>query len=302
MTQEQIPHGGVGDPDPAAGPWGTVELCKQSNVGGTFKFDISGTAALLVNSPLDIVIGDGGGTECVDVYLSAVGHSTNPAETVIITETTADNLTAINIVQYLQIFGNLPGAYREDELNDTPDPYQAGDVTASLRINDDMARRVTFVNFTPDEPPPADVCDFITFGRLVTTIGGEKVVISGNAGGNNMDGSIKNEFHIEYLGVDYHVADATSYGPIDLGPLSDETLFPNARVVTGIAKNGAAIELRVWDGGEPGKDTDKVWFSINGSVKTTGADGQFIDQGNMQYHSTCRGPDPKDEVTTSKKK
>jgi hypothetical protein len=25
-------------------------------------------------------------------------------------------------------------------------------------------------------------------------------------------------------------------------------------------------------------------------VKTTGADGQFIDQGNMQYHANCRGP------------
>jgi hypothetical protein len=143
-----------------------------------------------------------------------------------------------------------------------------------------------FYNVLEPTPPPPDICDFITFGRLVTEIGGKKVVISGNAGGNNADGSIKNEFHIVYQDVDYHVADAITYGPIAAGSLSALT---NSRVVTGKAKNGTDVELRLWDGGEPGKDTDIVWFSLNGSVKTAAA-GQLINQGNMQYHSNCRGP------------
>ena len=32
----------------------------------------------------------------------------------------------------------------------------------------------------------------------------------------------------------------------------------NSRIVTGTAKNGVAVELRLWDGGEPGKGTDRV--------------------------------------------
>jgi hypothetical protein len=108
----------------------------------------------------------------------------------------------------------------------------------------------------------------------VIEVGGEKVVISGNAGGFNADQSIKNEFHIEANGVDNHVADAFSYGPITSGPLSDPVLFPNSRIVTGTAKNGVEVELRVWDGGEPGKDTDLVYVKLNGS-ELLGPGGQF---------------------------
>jgi hypothetical protein len=126
----------------------------------------------------------------------------------------------------------------------------------------------------------------MTFGRLETSAGGQKVVISGNAGGNQPGGGILGEFHIEVNGVDNHVADIDTYGPITSGALSGAS-FPNARVVTGTAKNGVKVELRLWDGGEPGKNTDKVWVSLNGSVVLATA---FIDQGNMQYHPECRGP------------
>ncbi len=266
---------------------GEVELCKTSDVGGVFDFTATGPAGTDLTP--SITIPAGGSTECVTVYTSQTPNSgpSGGVQTVVITEIAnpAAALTSIDIIKYF-----------------APNPFNAGDytagaqddsengTTATLRINHDMARRVTFTNTAPDPEP--EVCDFITFGRLVTEVGGKKVVISGNAGGNNADGSIKNEFHITYLGVDYHVADATSYGPIDVGPLSDETLYPNARVVTGIAKNGVAVELRLWDGGEPGKNTDKVWFSLGTPVNATigGANGQFINQGNMQYHSNCRGP------------
>jgi|GEM_PF-4696533 len=135
-------------------------------------------------------------------------------------------------------------------------------------------------------PPVVAICDFVTFGRLVTEVGGKKVVISGNAGGNNADGSIKGEFHIEVNGTDYHVSDIATYGAITSGALAG---LPNARVITGIARNGKSVELRLYDGGEPGKGTDRVYVKIDG-VEYLGANGQLIDQGNMQYHANCRGP------------
>jgi len=150
----------------------------------------------------------------------------------------------------------------------------------SHAVNSFHGAVITFENFVAPPPP----CDFITFGRLVTEVDGQKVVISGNAGGNKPGGGILGEFHVEVNGTDYHVSDIDTYDAIASGPLSSLT---NSRVVTGTAKNGAAVELRLWDGGEPGKDTDVVWVKINGSVAVP---TQFIDQGNMQYHDVCRGP------------
>lgn len=135
------------------------------------------------------------------------------------------------------------------------------------------------------EVPPPAVCDFMTFGRLVLEHEGQKVIVSGNAGGNKPHGGILGEMNVEIDGVTYHVANIDSYGPItDGGVLSG---YENARIFTGIAKNGAAVEVRMWDGGEPGKGTDRVYVKVAGGP-TVGE--QLIDQGNLQYHATCRGP------------
>jgi hypothetical protein len=154
----------------------------------------------------------------------------------------------------------------------------------SRPVNSFHGATITFTNYVAPPPPP--VCDFITFGRLVVELNGKKVVISGNAGGNAPGGGFLNEFHIEANGVDNHVANIDNYGPIASGALSGLT---NSRIATGTAKNGNPVELRLWDGGEPGKGTDKVYVKING-VELFGADGVYIDQGNMQYHANCRGP------------
>ena len=155
--------------------------------------------------------------------------------------------------------------------------------TATLFINSDMGRIVRFTNDVTGD------CDFITFGRLVTEVGGEKVVISGNAGGFNADGSIKGDVHIDANDIDNHVSDVATYGVITSGPLSGPN-FPNSRIVTGIAKNGVAVELRLWDGGEPGKGTDRVYVKLNGVELFPNGAAPFIDQGNMQFHNNCRGP------------
>ena len=153
-----------------------------------------------------------------------------------------------------------------------------------LIVNSYHGETITFVNHV-EPPPPEQVCDFITFGRLVTEVNGEKVVISGNAGGNKPGGGILGEFHIVANGVDNHVPDIDSYTPA--GALLNLT---NARIVKGIAKNGVAVELRLWDGGEPGKGTDRVWVKLGNTVLIGGPLGQLIDQGNMQFHDVCRGP------------
>ena len=178
-------------------------------------------------------------------------------------------------------------------INATSDRYLVGAEDNKLELlpngftaDSDYNDYIWSLDPTPVPEPPVAVCDFITFGRLVTTVGGNKVVISGNVGGFNANGTIKGEYHIDVNGVDNHVSDPATYGPITIGPLFG---LPNARITTGIAKNGNAVELRLWDGGEPGKNTDRVYVKING-VAVLGATGPFIDQGNMQYHPECRGP------------
>ena len=133
------------------------------------------------------------------------------------------------------------------------------------------------------------ICDFITFGRLVTTVGDDKVVISGNAGGNAPGGGILGEIEISIGSVKYHVSTIDSYALTTNAPLF---LDPFARVIRG--KSGThTIELRLRDNpnpgqGEPTDEGDKVWLKIDGVVVVP---LQTPDQGNIQLHLNCRGPD-----------
>ena len=137
--------------------------------------------------------------------------------------------------------------------------------------------------------PPPQICDFITFGRLVFDVAGKKVVISGNAGGNAPGGGILGEMQISIGGADYHVHTIDSYGPTTNAPL-----FPDqyARVITG--RSGThTVELRLRDNPNPGKgepgtqEGDKVWLKIDGVVVVP---TQALDKGNIQLHLNCRGP------------
>ena len=268
---------------------GEVRLCKSVPTGDpagvTFTFQVTVTSVLpapgaISNNQVQI-IGVPGSSVCTDVHLSTKNGS--GLDKVVIVESAPPTnwaMTAINTVRIDDGPGYTPPVPGDVVVEDV------GTRTSEVHINNDMGRIVTFTN--DHTVPPLAICDFITFGRLVWEEGGNKVVISGNAGGNKPGGGILGEFHVEVNGVDNHVADITSYGPIAAGALSSLT---NSRVVTGTAKNGALVELRLWDGGEPGKDTDRVWVKIGATVVIGGANGQFIDQGNMQYHPQCRGPE-----------
>jgi hypothetical protein len=246
---------------------GEIKVCKQGNVSGSYvvvrtqyvrdDVDPPSSPSGTVQSPTTVETG-----ECAVVAVD--GGPDGIASSVTVDETSAGFVSVSAVDERGPIVG-----------------YQQGD---AILINQYHGTVITYVNHV--EPPPPPVCDFITFGRLVVEVNGKKVVISGNAGGNQPGGGTLAEFHVEANGVDNHVANVDSYGPITSGALSGLT---NSRITTGTAKNGVAVELRLWDGGEPGKGTDKVYVKLNG-VEIFGAEGKYIDQGNMQYHSNCRGP------------
>ncbi|HEX6313555.1 MAG TPA: hypothetical protein VFZ73_01795 [Gemmatimonadaceae bacterium] len=271
---------------PANTSSGVIRLCKSANAAGSFAFTMTvngGVPAAIPGGP--IVLG-AAGTACRNVYTSTVGNQGVAPEVVVISEAadqTDWELTGVDIDQYYGAFVSYPSPRLDSDDDDL------GGRSATVYINDDMVRIVTFTN-TYTAPPPPQVCDFITFGRLVWQSGGLKVVISGNAGGFNADGSIKGEFHIEVNDVDHHVADVDAYGPIAAAPLASGT-YANSRYARGVDKHGHDVELRLWDGGEPGRNTDRFWFSVNGSAVGNAVTGNLIDQGNMQYHPICRGPD-----------
>jgi hypothetical protein len=243
---------------------GELKVCKQGNVGGAYivartqfvrdDVDPPGSPSGSVLTSATVETG-----QCVVVAVD--GGPDGIASSVTVDETSLGFVS----VSAANENGAIAG-------------YQEGD---AILINQFHGAVITYVNHV--EP----VCDFITFGRLVVEVNGQKVVISGNAGGNQPGGGTLAEFHVEANGVDNHVANVDSYGPIT----SPGALFgyPNSRITTGTAKNGTEVELRLWDGGEPGKGTDRVYVKL-GSDEIFGADGMLIDQGNMQYHSTCRGP------------
>lgn len=135
----------------------------------------------------------------------------------------------------------------------------------------------------------APPCDFMTFGRTqIDGTSGEKIVISGNAGGNSPKGGFLGNFLVKVGAVDYNLKDIVSYGQILSGVFSGAS-YPNARVIVGRTSDGTLVELRIYDGGEPGRVADAVYVKI-GSSTPLGAAGANLDRGNIQYHATCRGP------------
>src|SRR5688572_30303519 len=153
---------------------GTIELCKVSNVPGTFDFTIKKNG---VTQPGFVTVTAGG--PCVVVGTSNKGNDPLIAPDVFeVTENAlpAGWTTTINTTQFLLQNASYPSPRLDDDEDDLLK-------MVTLYLNGDMSRRTTFTN-TFTEQPPGPLCDFITFGRLVSEVGSLKVVVSGNAGGN----------------------------------------------------------------------------------------------------------------------
>jgi hypothetical protein len=245
---------------------GETEVCKRG-AGGEFDVTIGGA------QPVHYILAK---DECRVVEVNT-SQTTN--ETLTVDETSNPSSALVGVVRTDLKFIVGTSVDSVPVTSAVSDPVQ-------IIVNGFHGTLLEYTNRVVAPPPPPLVCDFITFGRLVTSYNGHKVVISGNIGGNQPGGGILSEFHVEANGVDNHVANVDTYGAISSGPLSSLT---NSRISTGTAKNGVAVEVRMWDGGEPGKGTDIVYVKLNG-VEILGPNGQYLDQGNMQYHSNCRGP------------
>jgi hypothetical protein len=207
-------------------------------------------------------------------FPSAGGVISDPERFLTITQTSGPAGTQLD-----QIVTTVAG---DPDVTTTPPPP-----TATINFNFFHGAVASF--FNSQTPPPPAVCDFITFGRLVTTVGDDKIVISGNAGGNAPGGGILGTIEISVGGTQYLVQTIESYGPTTSGVLFPD---PFARVITGHSGTHL-IELRLRDDpnpgqGEPGTaEGDKVWLKIDNTVVVP---LQTLDQGNIQLHLNCRGP------------
>jgi hypothetical protein len=264
----------IGEATTSTPELGKLKVCKSGNIAGSFTFarEQFGTPAAGY------------------LFAALTSLELNPDNCRVVAEDNGGHLigSRVSVTELGSDVVSVSGQRIDQEVGGTATTITALTFAngGAVVVNIFHGATITFVNHREvEEPPPVAICDFITFGRLVTEVNGKKVVISGNAGGNKPGGGILGEFHIEANGVDNHVADIDSYVPA--GALLNLT---NARIVKGTAKNGVAVELRLWDGGEPGKGTDRVWVKLGNTVLIGGPLGQLIDQGNMQYHANCRGP------------
>jgi len=128
-------------------PFGAIELCKTSNVAGTFTFTTSTTATSATRvddgtPDVSITVGAGGGTVCEIVYSgNTLPNAGGSNSFTIVENANAATLSNIDVVRYL----HPDPTYVALSLSDTEDEATR---TAVVRINSDMSRRVTFTNTT----------------------------------------------------------------------------------------------------------------------------------------------------------
>ena len=182
--------------------------------------------------------------------------------------------------QQFALFGNATGTSYLVGAEDKTVRYETG----PNGLNNDSDYNDYIWTVVPR--PIVRVCDFMTFGRTQIDAPLGKVVISGNAGGFKADGTILGTFNISVDGTSYLVQDIMTYGPITSGVFFG---LSNARVITGTSRSGKPVELRIYDGGEPGRVADQVYLKVDG-VEVLGASGVSLNRGNIQYHRNCRGP------------
>jgi hypothetical protein len=248
---------------------GKVKICKAGDVGGSF--DVSRVA---VGVP-DIGTVSGNNTLIDTETCWLVAEDDSPADvgsTVTISEDAAAN--TVSSVTGCVFIGGEPAAI-------DPNPC---DLNASTRfINHFHGYVITYTNtFTP----PANVCDFSTFGGFVLLP--NNISYGGNAG--RVDGGFAYgdlNFVNHTNGDHIHVWNVTDYGHPDTGPLSQ---YEDSRLAFGMGEiNGSGsfpVEFRFLDSGEPAKKLgDRVYLIVNSVVLIP---EQTVNGGNIQLHKNCK--------------
>ena len=151
ITQNVINFPGGGSYPPGVDD-GRIILCKTGDAAGTFNFSVSvdGGAAFNVTRTL----ANAGATDCGTgpIHTAVLGGNSFP-QTVVITEATQANwaVANIDIVQHLAIGILNAGNYTAPRLDDS---FSVPNRQATVFINKDMARTVTFTNDFTAPPPP----------------------------------------------------------------------------------------------------------------------------------------------------
>src|SRR5690606_31022219 len=143
---------------PSTGDGGEITVCKAPADGPSQSFTFTWTRTVLVVGPNDAGKGNVGDETngefqlqpggCTDLPTSIFGGA--GLERLVIVESAPPSgwdLTDIDIVQ------GIPGGYTPPAPG-TTDAFDVPTRTATIYINDDMERRVTFTNTFTEEPPP----------------------------------------------------------------------------------------------------------------------------------------------------
>jgi len=127
---------------------GVVELCKISNVPGTFDFTVSVNGGQAQNVSISLP-----GTPCTTVFTSTLPNLSG-SDVVVITENALPTgwATTINTTRFLG--PNV--VYAPSSLSDLEEPLLR---RVTVRANVDMSRRVRFTN-TFTAPPPTTGCTY----------------------------------------------------------------------------------------------------------------------------------------------
>jgi hypothetical protein len=250
---------------------GKVKICKAGNVGGSF--DVTRVA---VGAP-DIGTVSGLNTLIATGQCWLVAEDGSPADVgsnVFISEDAAAN-TVSSVTGCVFIGGPAPGV-----IDALPCAFNV----ASRFVNRFHGYVITYTNnFTP----PADVCDFSTFGGFVLLP--NNISYGGNAGFASSGFAYGDLNFVNHTNGDHiHVWNVTDYGHPDTGPLSQ---YEDSRLAFGLASvNGGPVnvpvEWRFVDLGEPAnKVGDAVYLTVGGVVLIP---EQVVIGGNIQLHANCK--------------
>jgi hypothetical protein len=260
---------------------GRFTICKteDSNVSGIFTItttSINGGTGTVAGGSVatggSITVAPG---ECRIAVVS--NNSVNTAVRVKITET-SDGFVA-PIVERTVLDENAelaPPAVLSGESN----------VAAGLEYDINLIHgvRLTYKNFVE---PPADVCDFSTFGGFVLLP--NNISYGGNAGFATSGFAYGSLNFVNHTNGDHiHVWNVTDYGHPEDGPLSQ---YADSRLAFGLASvNGGPVnvpvEWRFVDLGEPAKKVgDAVYLKVGDAVLIP---EQVVIGGNIQLHPKCK--------------
>jgi hypothetical protein len=253
---------------------GKIVVCKAGNAAGAFDLATSPVVANVDGAPVASTISVTNGT-CKTVS-EDLGLVDGTGSRVVITEQPADN--TVETLTSCKFRGAGDATESDCSLTETTPRF----------INGFHGYVITYTNtFTEPPPPPADVCDFSTFGGFVLLP--NNISYGGNAGFASSGFAYGSLNFVNHTTGDHiHVWNVTDYGHPATGPLSQ---YDDSRLAFGLGSVNdgpinVPVEWRFVDLGEPAKKKgDAVYLNVGG---VTLIPEQVVQGGNIQLHAKCK--------------